>query len=197
MELLKGRKLIKNHWVFDRKTDGRKKAHLVAKGFSQIEGIDFNEVFSPVVHFETVRLMLALSALENWYITGLDVKSAFLYGELDEELYMEQPEGFKMRGQETKVLRLRRAIYGLKQAALAWWKALDKSMAALDCKRLQSDSGLFVHKSKSSTVVVIVYVDDALFMGNDNVLVCYVTVGTFARRGLSSTAKTLRSLSGV
>ena len=96
VELPKGRKLIKNRWVFDRKTDGRKKARLVAKGFSQIEGIDFNEVFSPVVRFETVRLMLALSALENWYITGLDVKSAFLYGELDEELYMEQPESFKM-----------------------------------------------------------------------------------------------------
>ena len=171
VDLPKGRKLIKNRWVFDKKTDGRKKARLVAKGFSQIEGIDFNEIFSPVVRFETVRLMLALAALEDWHITGLDVKSAFLYGELDEELYMEQPEGFKMRSQETKVLRLKRAIYGLKQAALAWWKALDKSMAALGCKRLQSDSGLFVHTSKHSTVIVIVYVDDALFMGSDSTLV--------------------------
>jgi hypothetical protein len=80
---------------------------------------------------------------------------------------MEQPEGFKIRNQETKVLHLKHALYGLKQAALAWWRALDKSMAVLGCKRLQSDSGLFVHKSKNSTVVVIVYVDDALFMGND------------------------------
>ena len=171
VDLPKGRKVIKNRWVFDKKTDGRKKARLVAKGFSQIEGIDFNEIFSPVVRFETVQLMLALSALEDWHITGLDVKSAFLYGELDEELYMEQPEGFKMRSQEHKVLRLKRAIYGLKQAALAWWKALDKSMAALGCTRLQSDSGLFVHKSRNSMVVVIVYVDDALFMGNDKILV--------------------------
>ena len=115
--------------------------------------------------------MLVLAALEDWHITGLDVKSAFLYGELDEELYMEQPEGFKMRSQETKVLQLKRAIYGLKQAVLAWWKALDKSMAALGCKRLQSDSGLFVHTSKHSTVIVIVYVDDALFMGSDSTLV--------------------------
>ena len=115
--------------------------------------------------------MLALSALEQWYITGLDVKSAFLYGELEEEVYMEQPEGFRTKGQENKVPRLKRALYGLKQAALAWWRALDKSMAALGCKRLQSDSGLFAHKSKYATAVVIIYVDDALFMGDDCTLV--------------------------
>ena len=68
-----GRRIIKNRWVFDVKTDGRKKARLVAKGYSQIEGIDFDEVFSPVVRFETVRLMLGLAALNNWYISGLDV----------------------------------------------------------------------------------------------------------------------------
>jgi hypothetical protein len=92
------------------------------KGFFQVEGIDFDEIFSPVVHFKTVRLMIALTSLENWHIQGVDVRSAFLYGELDEEIYMEQPEGFRIRGQENKVLRLRRALYGLKQAALAWWK---------------------------------------------------------------------------
>ena len=67
--------------------DGRKKAHLVAKGFSQVEGLDFDQVFSPVVHFETVCLMLVLAMLENWYITGLDVWSAYLYGKLDKEIY--------------------------------------------------------------------------------------------------------------
>ena len=80
------------------------------KGFSQVEGLDFDQVFSPVVCFETVRLMLALAALENWYITGLDVRSTYLYGKLDEEIYMEQPEGFAAPGQECKVLRLWRAL---------------------------------------------------------------------------------------
>ena len=80
-------KVIKNWWVFNVKLDGRKKAHLVAKGFSQVEGLDFDQVFSPVVHFETVCLMLVLAMLENWYITGLDVWSAYLYGKLDKEIY--------------------------------------------------------------------------------------------------------------
>jgi len=78
---------------------------------------------------------------------------------------MEQPEGFKIPGQEHKNVRLKRAIYGLKQAALAWWRALDKSLAALGCTRLLSDSGLFVNKTK--TIVIIVYVDDVLFLGAD------------------------------
>src|ERR1700761_6457129 len=160
-----GRKVIKNRWVFNLKSDGRKKARLVAKGFSQVEGIDYEEIFSPVVRFETVRLMIALAALNNWHITGLDVKTAFLYSELDEELYMEQPEGFKFPGKENKVMRLKRAIYGLKQAALAWWKALDGSMRTLGCKRLLSDSGLFVNKNK--TIVIVVYVDDVLFFGKN------------------------------
>ena len=68
------------------------------KGFSQVEGLDFNQVFSPVVCFETVCLILTLAALENWYITGLDIRSAYLYGKLDEEIYMEQPEGFSVPG---------------------------------------------------------------------------------------------------
>ena len=98
------------------KSDGHKKACLVAKGFSQVKGLDFNQVFSPVMCFETVRLMLALAALENWYITGLDVQSTYLYGKLDKEIYMEQPEGFAVPGQEHKVLHLWCALYGLKQA---------------------------------------------------------------------------------
>jgi len=94
----KRRKVIKNRWVFDVKDDGRKRARLVAKGFSQVEGLDFDQVFSPVVRFETVRLLLAMAALGGWVAYGLDVRNAYLYGELDEEIYMEQPEGFREPG---------------------------------------------------------------------------------------------------
>lgn len=132
-----------------------------------MEGIDFNEIFSPVVRFETVRLMLALSALEDWHMEGVDVKTAFLYGKLDEEIYMEQPEGFKLRGQENKVLRLRRAIYGLKQAALAWWRELEASMKRLGFKRATSDAGVFYKYEGKTLIVIIVYVDDAMFLSKD------------------------------
>ena len=91
--------------------------------------------------------MLALSSLEDWHVQGLDVWNAFLYDKLDEEIYMEQPEGFKVKGQENKVLCLHHALYSLKQAALAWWKGLAKSMKELGFKCLSSDAGLFVHKT--------------------------------------------------
>ena len=159
------RKVIKNRWVFDVKTDGRKKARLVAKGFSQVEGIDFDQIFSPIVHFETVRCMLALSAIENWYITGLDVRSAYLYGKLDEELYMDFPEGFMPPHLKGKVLRLLRALYGLKQAGLAWWRELDKSMKELGFTRLKTDAGLFIYRKGKELVLAIIYVDDAIFCG--------------------------------
>jgi Reverse transcriptase (RNA-dependent DNA polymerase) len=114
--LPKGHKTIGCRWVFDVKSDG-KKARLVAQGFSQVEGI---ELFSPIVCFESVQLILALSALEDYYCVSVDVRNAYLYGKLDKEIYMRQPEGFKVRGQENKVICLQRALYGLKQAGLAW-----------------------------------------------------------------------------
>jgi len=102
-------------------------------------------------------------------MSSVDVKTAFLYGELDKELYMEQPEGFKILGKEHLVLRLKHAIYRLREAALQWWKALDKSMAKLGFKQLLSESGIFVYKDKNGTpkVIVIIYVDDAIFLGRD------------------------------
>jgi hypothetical protein len=101
-----GRVPVKGRWVYAVKSDGRKKARFVAKGFTQIYRIDFEETFSPVARFETVRLLLSIAALEDWEIEALDVKMAFLFGELDEEIYMEQPEGFVKKGQEKKVCRL-------------------------------------------------------------------------------------------
>jgi len=100
----------------------------VAKGLSQIEGINYEEIFSPIIHYETIHLMFALVALKNMYMTGLDVKTAFLYGKLKEEIYMKQPEAFAMKSQPNKVMHLKCTLYGLKQASLAWWQELEEFM---------------------------------------------------------------------
>ena len=115
--------------------------------------------------------MFALTALHNWYISGLDVQSAYLYSVLEEELYMEFPEGYMPPNQKSKVLRLLRAIYGLKQAGLTWWRTLDKSMKNLGFERLKSDAGLFVYQRGGNIVLAIIYVDDALFCGPNKSLV--------------------------
>ena len=120
VELPPGCKAVKCKWVFKLKSDGRYRAHLVVKGFTQIPGIDYDETFSPVARFESLRMLLALAALEDWHIHQMDVKSVFLNGVLEEEIYMEQPIGFIVAGQEAKVCHLRKAIYGLKQASRAW-----------------------------------------------------------------------------
>jgi Reverse transcriptase (RNA-dependent DNA polymerase) len=120
-----------------------------------------------VVRFESVRLILALSALEDYYCIGVGVHNAYLYGKLDEEIYIRQPEGFKARGQENKMICLQCALYGLKQAGLAWWKELNSSMNKLGFKRLVSNAGLFVCKDYGDIIIVIVYVDDVMFFGKN------------------------------
>jgi transposase InsO family protein len=162
-----GRVPVKGRWVYAVKSDGRKKARFVAKGFTQIYGIDFEETFSPVARFETVRLLLSIAALEDWEIEALDVKTAFLFGELDEEIYMEQPEGFVKKGQEKKVCRLLKAIYGLKQAALQWNKALHDSLIKMGFVRTFADPGVYIHFHDQDLIILVIYVDDALFMGSN------------------------------
>ena len=111
--------------------------------------------------------MLALSSLEDWYIEALDVKTAFLYGKLDKEIYMHQPEGFKVKGQEHKVLCLLHAIYGLKQAVLSWWRELEASMKRLVFGHTMSNASVFFTKKEGQLVITVVYVDDALFFGKN------------------------------
>ena len=167
-----GQKAISNRWVFDTKSDGHKKARLVAKGFSQIEGVDYDEIFSPVVRYETFCITCALAALEGWHMDALDIRSAFLYGDLDEEIYMKQPEGFAVKGKEHKILCLKRALYGLKQAANAWFCKLNKSMDKLGFIRTQSDAGIFIHRSKDNQLIIAcIYVDDVIFCGSNKDLV--------------------------
>ena len=120
VDLSKGRKVVKNCWVFNIKSDGHYWSCLVAKGFSQVKGIDFDELFSPVVCYEITWLLLAIAALEDLDIQSIDIKITYLYSDLDKEIYMEQPKGFKLPGKKNKVWQLCKVLYGLKQASLSW-----------------------------------------------------------------------------
>ena len=136
------------------------------KGFTQCTGTDYTDIYSPVVCFETVRLMLGLATLEKWHITGLDVRNAYLYKELDEKIYIEQPEGFTK--DPNIVLRLQHAIYGLKQAGLTWWHKLDASIKDLGFGQLKLEARIFRYQKLGTNITVaIVYVDDTFFCGPD------------------------------
>ena len=135
-ELPAGHRAIGLKWVFKVKKDPngniiKHKARLVAKGYAQREGVDFDEVFAPVARIETVRLLIALAAQMSWEIHHMDVKSAFLNGELMEEVYVQQPPGFVVENGSGKVLKLRKTLYGLRRAPRAWNARLDKELLKL------------------------------------------------------------------
>ena len=110
---------------------------------------------------------MSLAALHDWEIEALDVKTAYLFGELDEEIYMDQPEGFIVKGQEKKVCRLKKSIYGLKQSALQWNKQLHKTLLEMKFIRCKADPGTYFKIIGEDIVVLLIYVDDALFMGSN------------------------------
>ena len=167
VDLPEGRTPIKCRWryVIKRDTDNRPirfKSRIVAKGFSQIYGVDYDETFAPVARLDTLRLLLNLAAIFDMEVHCIDMKTAFLHGSLDEEIYMEQPEGFVEKGNEDKVCRLLKAIYGLKQAGRQWFTRLRNSMKKWGFSEfIAGDIALFNKINDTGEVtIVLVYVDD-------------------------------------
>lgn len=160
-------------WVFKvkRHADGsieRYKARLVARGFSQIEGIDYEETFAPVAKFQSIRIILALAAQHSLLLHQMDVKTAFLYGELQEEVYMEMPEGYGGGGD--KVWRLIKALYGLQQAPRAWFHEVCYFLRSIGFTRHHSDQSIYVRGSGEDYIVVGVYVDDLTIAAKSSVV---------------------------
>ncbi|BBH06862.1 transposable element gene [Prunus dulcis] len=167
-----GNKAIGCKWVFRKKLkpDGsidKYKARLVAKGFTQKKGIDYFDTYSPVSRITTIRTLIALASVHNLVIHQMDVKTAFLNGDLDEEIYMEQPEGFIVKGQEHKVCKLVKSLYGLKQAPKQWHEKFDKVILDYDFKFNGHDKCVYYKENNGEHVILCLYVDDILIFGTN------------------------------
>ncbi|XP_019173288.1 PREDICTED: uncharacterized protein LOC109168888 [Ipomoea nil] len=167
VELPKGAKPIGCKWIFKRKLrpDGsieRFKARLVAKGYKQKFGEDYFCTYSPVTKIATIRVLFALAVAHKWTVHQMDVKTAFLNGDLEEEIYMEQPSGCVDPGQEGKVCRLVKSLYGLKQAPKQWNEKFHRTLMELGYTVNRSDACLYSKQFESSMVLICIYVDDML-----------------------------------
>lgn len=170
--LPKGRKLVGSKWVFKLKRNEadevvKFKARVVAQGHTQQFGIDYDQVFAPVTRQTTLRTFLTVAANRGLVVRHLDVKTAYLNGTLEEEIFMRQPPGFAVPGQEELVCRLKRSIYGLRQSARCWNRRLNDVLIKLGFKASAADQCLYVKKDGEVTVLLLVYVDDMLLASSN------------------------------
>ncbi|GJY03509.1 putative ribonuclease H-like domain-containing protein [Tanacetum coccineum] len=168
VDLPHGKRAIGTKWVYINKKDERgivirNKARLVAQGYTQEEGIDYDEVFAPVAMIEAIRLFLAYASFKDFVVYQMDVKSAFLYGKIEEEVYVCQPLGFEDPEFPDRVYKVEKALYGLHQAPRAWYETLSTYLLENRFHRGTIDKTLFIKKVKSDILLVQVYVDDIIF----------------------------------
>lgn len=166
-----GEKVIDNKWVFKikEKPNGiidRYKARLVVRGFTQQHGINYHETFSPVVRFSSIRAMLAICAARNMKLMQFDVKTAFLHGDLAEDVYMKQPVGYD--DGSGKVCKLVKSLYGLKQASRCWNKKFTNLIKKIDFEVCKADPCVFVRKREGELTMIAIYVDDGLIVSTSN-----------------------------
>ena len=172
VDLPPGQKAIGNKWIpkIKRNVDGsidRFKVCLVEKGYTQKEGINYVETFSPIIRFTSIRLLLAIVTNLNLELHQMDVKTTFLNGELDEEIYMEQPVGFIVKGQERKVCKFQRSIYGLKQSSRQWYLRFHKVILTYDFKMIDEDHCVYVKRTSGKFTILSLYIDNILIAGSD------------------------------
>ncbi|GJR33300.1 retrotransposon protein, putative, ty1-copia subclass [Tanacetum coccineum] len=172
VELPPNARTVGSKWLFKKKTDMDGavyifKARLVAKGFTQTYGVDYEETFSPVADIRAIRILIAIAAYYDYEIWQMDVKTAFLNGHLSEEVYMEQPEGFVNPKYPNHVCKLKRSIYGLKQASRQWNKRFDDEIKKFGFTQNPDEPCVYLKASGSYVAILILYVDDILLMGNN------------------------------
>jgi len=172
VELPAGRKVVGSKWLFKKKFNAegkveKYKARLVAKGYSQVEGIDFGEIFSPVAKLTSIRFLLSIAAAFDLEVEQMDVKTTFLHGDLEEEIYMKQPEGFVVKGKKELVCKLKKSLYGLKQSPRMWYQKFDTYILELGFVRSRADNCVYSKQVGNHFIYVVLYVDDMLLVGNN------------------------------
>ncbi|KAD3336139.1 hypothetical protein E3N88_31658 [Mikania micrantha] len=169
-ELPEGKHVIDSKWVYKikYKPNGdieRYKARLIAKGFTQVEGIDYHDTFAPVAKLVTVRCLLSIAVKRDWILHQLDVNNVFLHGELKEDVYMKIPQGFSERN-ETSVCKLKKSLYGLKQASRTWYQKFTNALINFGYKQSHAYHSLFTVHEGDLFVAILIYVDDVIITGN-------------------------------
>jgi len=166
-----GKSLVGLRWIYKVKqaTDGsveKYKARFVARGFSQIEGIDYEETFAPITRYSSIWMILAFLVQMGWHI-HMDVKTAFLNEVIEEEVYIEQPKGFEIFSSDSHVCRLKRALYGLKQAPRAWYTWIDSYFTGLGFSKSEADPNLYKIVMEGKLLIIVLYVDDLILTGDE------------------------------
>jgi transposase InsO family protein len=171
----KNKDVVSSKWIYKIKHAAdesieKYKARFVARGFSQKEGIDYEETFAPVARYTSIRTIIALAAKMKWKLHQMDVKTTFLNGVIEEEVYIEQPQGFEVEDRKTHVCRLKKALYGLKQAPRAWYGRIDSFLTSLGFTKSKVDSNLYFKVMNDEPVVLLLYVDDLFLTGEENLI---------------------------
>ena len=173
-QLPENRSTIGSRWVYTLKNgpngEPKFKARFVAKGYSQIPGIDFNETFSPTARITSIRTMIQIAVKNGFSIYQMDVKSAYLHAPIDCELYIEQPKGYEIKGEnnEKLVLKLNKSLYGLKQSGRNWNIVLDTYLIEQGFTQSQVDPCVYTNHSNNDSDIMLCYVDDILIMSNSD-----------------------------
>ncbi|KAD5961714.1 hypothetical protein E3N88_13187 [Mikania micrantha] len=190
VHLPEGKNVVGLKWLYKTKLDAdgkivRYKARPVDKGYSQKKGIDFEETFAPVARFETIGMVIAVAAVKGWMIHPLDVKSAFLNGDLIEEIYVEQPEGFEVQGKQDMVYRLKKALYGLKQAPRAWYAKIDGHFVANGYQKSLNEPTLYIKNTSTHDIIYVsLYVDDIICASSSSALITEFKCGEIPMVGV-------------
>jgi hypothetical protein len=170
----RGKSMVTSKWIYkiNHATDGsieKYKARFVARGFTKKEGIEYDEIFAPVARYTSIRIIISLATFFGWKLHQMDVKTAFLNGEVEQEACIEQPEGFVIHEKESHVCKLKKALYGLKQAPRAWYGRIDNFLRLGFTKSI-ADPNLYIKIVQNHPVILVLYVDDLFLTGEENLI---------------------------